>query len=375
MFPIEWWVCGVLPMVGSWLITAIIFRNAGNMGLLREPNHRSSHVRPTPHGGGLGIAVCGTSAGMWLAWQGKGVPWEIVSLSLVIAAIGMRDDIGHLPVWLRLAAQFLVCSALLWTFSPLPIIQMPAGLSIDGPTLFSLLLLAGVWWINLFNFMDGIDGIAGSQATFMLAAGAALGAWFHAAARGTGPWWWMIALAVASIGFLILNWPPARVFMGDVGSTYLGFMTYALALMSVQAGWLNYSAWLILGAVFVTDTTMTLLIRMTRGERWYEAHCSHAYQTLSRRWGGHRPVTLLSIGINVLWLLPLSVASLIWPRWAFAWTILAYSPLALGSMAVIVQNPGHSLRRDTAPANRNRPGTGEALLHREFSHDEQAKVD
>ena len=127
-------------------------------------------------------------------------------------------------------------------------------------------------------------------------------------------------------------WPPAKIFMGDVGSTWLGFMLFALALLSVQACWLSYATWLVLAAVFVADATVTLLTRLLRGERWYEAHRNHVYQKLARRWGGHRPVTLLAVGINVLWLAPLAWACAAWPQWTFGWVLLAYAPLVVGAI-------------------------------------------
>jgi Fuc2NAc and GlcNAc transferase len=112
-----------------------------------------------------------------------------------------------------------------------------------------------------------------------------------------------------------------------VGSTYLAFMIFALALLSVREGWLTYPAWLVLGAVFVADASVTLARRVLAGERWFEAHRSHAYQRLSRRWGSHRRVTLLVIGINLLWLAPLALASLVWPGAAWICVVLAYGPL------------------------------------------------
>ena len=122
--------------------------------------------------------------------------------------------------------------------------------------------------------------------------------------------------------------------MGDAGSTWLAFMVFVLALLSVQAGWLSYPCWLVLAAVFVTDATMTLVTRMLRGERWHEAHRSHAYQRLSRKWpldrkSGHRSVTLLVIGVNMLWLFPLAAATLALPLYNWIWITLAYAPLIL----------------------------------------------
>lgn len=205
---------------------------------------------------------------------------------------------------------------------------------VTGWVLFGLLMLAGVWWINLFNFMDGIDGIAGVQAIFMLLAGAVLVLWAEPQAVHSPVWMWMLCVAAATAGFLLLNWPPAKIFMGDVGSTWLAFMVFALALLCVQAGWLSYAAWLVLAAVFVTDATVTLLTRMLRGERWYEAHRSHAYQRLSRRWqggrkAGHRAVTLLVVAVNGLWLAPWAWACVQWPAVSVAFVVAAYLPLVL----------------------------------------------
>jgi Fuc2NAc and GlcNAc transferase len=229
-----------------------------------------------------------------------------------------------------------VCAGLLFALGDLPSISFRVGLEFElgGWVLSGLLLLAGVWWINLFNFMDGIDGIAGAQAVFMLLGAAALAAWTNADVISSPVWMLMLCVAAATVGFLLLNWPPAKIFMGDVGSTWLAFMVFALALLSVQAGWLSYATWLVLAAVFVTDATVTLLTRLLRGERWYEAHRNHAYQKLARRWGGHRPVTLRAVAVNMLWLAPLAGACTAWPQWAFWWLLLAYAPLVIGAMVL-----------------------------------------
>jgi Fuc2NAc and GlcNAc transferase len=257
-------------------------------------------------------------------------------LAALLAVVGLRDDIQHLPARVRFCVQLAVCAGLLFALGDLPSISFSTGLEFElgGWVLSGLLLLAGVWWINLFNFMDGIDGIAGVQAVFMLLGGAALSAWVNAEVMSSPVWMLMLCIAAATVGFLLLNWPPAKIFMGDVGSTWLAFMVFALALLSVQAGWLSYATWLVLAAVFVSDATVTLLTRLLRGERWYEAHRNHAYQILSRRWGGHRPVTLLAVGINVLWLAPLARACAAWPQWEFGWVLLAYLPLVVGAVAL-----------------------------------------
>lgn len=321
----------------AWGVAAWVRHRADALGLVQAPNHRSSHVLPTPNGGGLGIVVAGSFAGIALVLIfGWTLGWFVLGLSALLAAVGLRDDIQHLPARVRFGVQLAVCARLLFWLGDFPkfYFQYGAGFELGGWVLSGLLLLAGVWWINLFNFMDGIDGIAGAQAVFMLLGGAVLSAWVNADVMSSPVWMLMLCVVAATVGFLLLNCPPAKIFMGDVGSTWLAFMIFALALLSVQAGWLSYATWLVLGAVFVTDATVTLLTRLLRGERWYEAHRNHAYQKLSRRLDGHRSVTLHAVAVNMLWLAPLAGACTAWPQWAFGWALLAYAPLVVGAVAL-----------------------------------------
>lgn len=326
-----------LAAVLAWIVAAWVCHRAEMLRLVQMPNHRSSHMQPTPNGGGLGIVVSGSLTGIALVLlSGWMVGWWVLWLAAVLAGVGLRDDVAHLPARVRFSVQVVVCAGVLIALGDLPGLALSGGLGFQVTSwfLFGLLLLAGVWWINLFNFMDGIDGIAGMQAVFMLLAGAAMSVWAVPEAVHSPVWMWMLYVAAATVGFLLLNWPPAKIFMGDVGSTWLAFMVFALALLCVQAGWLSYAAWLVLAAVFVTDATVTLLTRMLRGERWYEAHRSHAYQRLSRRWqggrkAGHRAVTLLVVAVNGLWLAPWAWACVQWPAGSVAFVVAAYLPLVL----------------------------------------------
>jgi Fuc2NAc and GlcNAc transferase len=327
----ERFVILVLVSVATAILGAVwVRRNAERLGLVSIPNDRSSHTRPTPHGGGLGIVMGGSVTGMWLAMDQPAIWWIIQVLALILAAVGLADDIWHLPARVRFSVQLILMSLLLWTL----------GLfSSTTLAVVILLLLTGVWWVNLFNFMDGIDGIAALQAMFMLLTGAMLAAWTHPEIIHSISFNWMLCLAAATAGFLMLNWPPARIFMGDVGSTYLAFMIYALAQVSVLEGWLTNVVWLILGAVFISDATATLMRRLLTGQYWYAAHRSHAYQRLAREFGSHRPVILLSLTINVFWLAPLASAALVWPQWAWYITILAYAPLLVGVLVLGAGKP------------------------------------
>jgi Fuc2NAc and GlcNAc transferase len=187
-------------------------------------------------------------------------------------------------------------------------------------------VVGSVYWLNLFNFMDGIDGLAASEAVFVALAAALLAVLRMPGIVDQGPLWMLLGIAAASVGFLMLNWPPAKIFMGDAGSTYLGFMIAVLALMTIATGWLTLTQWAILVATFVTDATVTLVRRLLLRERVFEAHRRHAYQVLSRRWGGHQPVTLSFTGLNLIWLLPLAYVAAL-QGWAVPAVLLAYVPL------------------------------------------------
>ena len=177
--------------------------------------------------------------------------------------------------------------------------------------------------INLYNFMDGIDGIAGVEALCVSGLGGLLLAWSGLAGLSSVA----MALAAASAGFLVWNWPPAKIFMGDAGSGFLGFVFGVLAISSAkERPWLLWP-WLILLSVFIVDSILTLLRRVIAGERWYEAHCSHAYQHAARRHGSHLRVTLTVAAINVAWLFPLAWGACIWAAVGPVVAAVAAAPL------------------------------------------------
>ena len=322
----------ILAFLFSWLFTAIIRRYAKYYKLIAMPNHRSSHVRATPHGGGLGIVLSCFLISFWLLWF-KDIPytsfWGVIGLFLLVALVGLIDDIMNLRVTFRLFVHISVCFVLFLGLSHLPLPDIPNILIFPFIITVMIIVFAGVWWINLFNFMDGIDGLAATQAIFMLSAAAILSAKFYPEASDTTLWLWMVCLAAATGGFLVHNWAPAKIFMGDVGSTFLAFMILFFALMTLSTGWMNYQAWAILAAIFVTDATITLLRRIFTGQKFLEAHCSHAYQILARRWKSHSKVTLLAIAINLFWLFPFAYLCFAYPLQSWWWLFLAYFPLII----------------------------------------------
>lgn len=324
-------------LVCAAMLTYLVKLHANHLGLISAPNHRSSHINPTPRGGGVGI-VGGMLSAYALSNSIVAVSSKMhvcFGLSIVIATLGLLDDRFGLRSTTRLVVQLTCIGLLLWTLGntmPLPTLSFFTGLIRNSPALyafnFALLLLFGVWWLNLYNFMDGIDGIAGSQAVFMTLVMLAL-LTFAGVHSQTLPipadiLLTFLGLLGSTLAFLFYNWPPAKIFMGDVGSTFLGFMMLLLAIVSTQYGLISLEAWLMLGASFICDATVTLCNRVRLGHSPTEAHRSHLYQRLSRKYGNHQTVTLLYTLVNCFWILPLAMLT---QFHSSLWLLLGYAPL------------------------------------------------
>jgi Fuc2NAc and GlcNAc transferase len=293
--------------VAAWWLTGVLRGYAVAHRLLDIPNARSSHLVATPRGGGLAIVLTVVVAlpllGMFglLAWRAV---WGLVSGGAVVAVVGFADDHGHLAVHQRLLGHIVAASWVVTCLGGLPPL-VALGVIIELDWLgHGLAVLYLVWMLNLTNFMDGIDGIAAVEVISVCLGGALL---CSIAARDSTQWAGPLILASATLGFLVWNWPPAKIFLGDTGSGFLGLV---LAAFSLQAAWVAprlFWGWVILLGAFIVDATVTLIRRIARGERFYEAHRNHAYQHAARRWATHRPVTLAVAAINLCWLLPLAL--------------------------------------------------------------------
>lgn len=310
----------------STLLTRYLITHANQRQFLDIPNDRSSHSTPTPTGGGLSIVFTFI---LFLLATGLILQTTIVEVFIlaltgaVLAVVGYIDDHRHIPAQWRLLIHFLVALALFLSLDNLPGLSV-LGWQWQGGWLFPLLSLVSlVWLLNLFNFMDGIDGIAGAEAITSLCS-AALILWIMGAV-----FWPVVLLALASSvsGFLVYNWPPAKIFMGDAGSGFLGFMLGALALITSATGFISLWSWIILLAVFIGDSTATLIRRAKRGEKIHQAHRSHAYQVLSRKLEAHLPVTCIVLLVNLTWLLPLALGASLWPSTGLLFCLMAYVPL------------------------------------------------
>jgi len=310
----------------SFFLTAAMRRYALSRSLVDIPNARSSHVMPTPRGGGVAIVVT------FLLALGGLIYFDLISLPVfaacagagtIVAMIGFLDDHGHIDARWRLLGHFLAAAWALYWLGGLPAVNVFGTVLELGWIGTVLALLYLVWMLNLYNFMDGIDGIAGVEATSVCFAACLL----YALSGQIGSIWAPLMLGAAVAGFLFWNFPPARIFMGDAGSGFLGLM---FGVLSLQAGWVSAPllwAWLILLGVFVVDATFTLIRRLIRGDKVYEAHRSHAYQFASRRFGKHLPVTLAVGLINLCWLLPIALCVTLYGLDGAMGLLLAYSPL------------------------------------------------
>jgi UDP-N-acetylmuramyl pentapeptide phosphotransferase/UDP-N-acetylglucosamine-1-phosphate transferase len=259
----------------SWLLA----HTRGGWQVLDMPNKRSLHTRPTPRLGGIAILL-GGSAGLLVIWllQGYTVAgWPVFMAALVLALVSLADDRHTLSAGLRLLVQVAVAAFLLFHYrEPDPGILLLLG---------ALLFLT--WMINLYNFMDGMDGFAAGMSVFGFATFAILG--WQAGQMETALGYALVAAACA--GFLLLNFPPASLFMGDVGSTVLGLLAGLAILQSHRAGLLPAWLGMLVFSPFIVDATVTLVLRMLRREQFWKPHKTHFYQRLvQNRWGHRRTV-------------------------------------------------------------------------------------
>jgi len=321
-----WWLLPACAVV-ALILTGALRQYALAKSLIDVPNARSSHVVPTPRGGGVAIVVSFLVALMLATGMGAvswTLMWALMGAGVGIAVLGFLDDHGHIVARWRLLGHFIAAIwALYWIggLPPLTIFGFVFDLGWVGHVLAAFYL---VWLLNLYNFMDGIDGLASVEAIFVCL-GATLLYWL----TGNGVLALLpLLLAFAVSGFLYWNFPAARIFMGDAGSGFLGI---TLGVLSLQAAWAAPQllwSWLILLGVFIVDATWTLFRRLLRGEKVYEAHRSHAYQFASRKYKKHLPVTLAVGAINLCWLLPIAIVVAGGYLDGLLGVVIAYLPLA-----------------------------------------------
>lgn len=285
MPPFGWLLCLVAALAGTgWAL-----RYARRAQVLDHPEERSNHARPTPRGGGIAMVSVMSGVLAWLAYshaEERLVLLAMLAGLMLVAAIGWLDD--HRPVSARLRLATHLLAAVL--------VAIAGGVS--GWPIWNvvLALVAIPVLVNIWNFMDGTDGIAATQAMVW---GFALLLWTPVALAGSIG----LALAMACLGFLPFNIWRARIFMGDVGSGALGFLVAASGVLLAHEQGVNALGSACVLAPFLVDASLTLMQRIWRRERWWQAHSQHVYQRLARAWGSHLKVNgvyLLLAGLGVL---------------------------------------------------------------------------
>jgi UDP-N-acetylmuramyl pentapeptide phosphotransferase/UDP-N-acetylglucosamine-1-phosphate transferase len=286
------------------------FRGWAEQRLLDIPNARSSHKRPTPRGGGLMIVLVTLAGLLVYALLEQGLSWRELGAyvlgGVLVASFGWLDDLRSLSSGVRLGVQSIAACIVIAGFGYWQQVALPgAGVLTLGVLGLPLSFLWIVGLTNAYNFMDGIDGIAGSQAVVAGLGWALVGTWYALAlpvAMG-------VLIAASALGFLLHNWPPARIFMGDVGSAFLGYSFAVLALTAARVEPLLPLAGALLLWPFLFDTVFTFLRRLRRRENVFAAHRSHLYQRAIIAGHSHRFVTLLysvlaaiGAGMTAVWL-------------------------------------------------------------------------
>lgn len=320
--------CAALAL--SWWGTGMLQRHvAEGLGMIDRPNERSSHTTPTPRGGGLAIVTVSLALSLLLLQQRLLSPTfatAVVGGGVAIALVGFWDDRRHVPAARRLLVHGGAAIWVLFWLGGLPAINVGTKtivLPAWGAAVLAVFFL--VWLVNLYNFMDGIDGIAGAEAVSVSLGAAAILCYADGQASSLS----LFVLAGAALGFLCWNWPPAKIFMGDVGSGFLGFVLGVLALYAPVHSRMSFWSWLILLGVFLVDASVTLLVRASRGEMLHVAHRSHAYQRLAQRVRSHGKITVGVLLINVVWLFPLAWLATLRPDNGLWLAVLAMAPLVI----------------------------------------------
>ena len=280
----------IILLVLSFFLTFYIKNYYIKNALLDEVNERSSHSVPTPHGGGIAIAFTWFIGILYLFYINEidVSLFYALLVGIIISVVSFFDDIYELSAKLRMIVQSLVSIGGIYLLGGIEYLDF--GLFIIEnkiiTNIFGFLLI--VWFINLYNFLDGINGYAGSEAVFLSVAGLILFGGSH-----------FVILLVAVLGFLYWNWNKAKIFMGDVGSTLLGYNVAIFTLYYTNQESSNFWIWIILFGLFWFDATLTLIRRKLNGEKLSQAHNKHAYQRLTQSGWTHCQVSSWSIVVNI----------------------------------------------------------------------------
>jgi len=274
----------------SFILTYIIKKLASRLNVIDIPNERSSHIIPTPRGGGLSIVIAwylGISVLYYFNLIEKQLYFSLLC-GVLLAVIGLVDDVINLSPFIRLISQIITVLAAFIFLKGIEPAQF-AGFEINyNYILYPITIIGMVWFINLYNFLDGIDAYVSIETIFLAAA-----FYFFTGDLIT------LILAASVLGFLFWNWPKAKIFMGDVGSTQLGFIIVVLGIYFHNEAELSILYWILLSAPFWFDATLTLYRRWRNQEKLSEAHKKHTYQRIVQAGFSHLKTDLYLILINL----------------------------------------------------------------------------
>ncbi|MCT7563735.1 glycosyltransferase family 4 protein [Aliarcobacter butzleri] len=306
----------IILLLISFLLTYFIKNFMIKKSFVASVNERSSHTVPTPHGGGIAIAITWFIGLFYLYFIGQieNNLFYALLFGAVISIVSFFDDIYELSPKLRLIIQAIVAIGGLYFLGGFETLTFEI-FDIQNPiftNIFAFFMI--IWFINLYNFLDGINGYAGSEALFLAVAGFILFGGNH-----------FLVLAVAVLGFLYWNWNKAKIFMGDVGSTLLGYNVAIFTIYYANQEPTNFWIWIILFSVYWFDATLTLIRRKLNKEKLSLAHKKHAYQRLTQAGWSHYKVTNYSIGLNILLFAIVYFISNIFVAFLLAFVVLVLS--------------------------------------------------
>lgn len=288
-----------VAFIAAWWLANRFSRPGSSFYLADDPNERSLHTEQTSRSGGIALLL-GLMAGLMVQLGAFSAPlplWPAIAGAFAVATVSLLDDRHNVPAGVRLIVHFIAAALAVSAGALVSGIHL-AGAVLPFPSLLALVFsgLLIVWFVNLYNFMDGMDGFAGGMSVIGFGAlavlGAISGAIEFALLAGT--------IAAASAGFLIVNWPPARIFMGDTGASVLGFIACVMCLWADRTGVFSLWVGLLVFSPFFVDATVTLTRRALKGEAVWRAHRKHCYQRLVRSGWSHRKTTLSEYVVMVL---------------------------------------------------------------------------
>lgn len=315
-------------LVGAFICSlffmSIYLNAAKKLGIIAKVNFRTLHSQETPKGGGIVLSVVYILTLTLLAFMGYLNDSNLLFLLLgagFASLFGFIDDIFNIRAMVKLFAQIFLASWIIFLLVDFP---TQNSLIIVSVLLHFLAILFLVWLINVFNFMDGIDGLAASGTFFITSITGSIILYISSIHSDA---FLLLLLSVMCLSFLCFNLTRTKVFMGDSGSIFLGYMVGVLFFRTIYETDINYWTWLIVLGYFLTDATATTLYRIVYIKKWYGAHRSHAYQNLARIWDNHRKVSAYILLFHLLWLLPLAWLSFIMPELGFYCYLVAIIPV------------------------------------------------